>query len=94
MLNLDKERKAYLGGELTHEEYYLKYANAIGREQIENTIKSRRLNENSPLSDWDMMSTPILGLAAAAFQKGAISKKGMTKSEIVCIAKVVYREMA
>lgn len=94
MLNLDKERKAYLDGELTHEEYYLKYANAIGREQIENTIKSRGLTEDSPLSDWDMMSTSILGLAATAFQSGAISKKGMSKAEIVCIAKVVYRNMA
>lgn len=94
MLNLVEERKAYLNGDQSHEEYYLKYANAIGREQIENTIKARGLNSDSPLSDWDMMSTPILGLAAAAFQKGKLSKKGMSQAEVVCIAKTVYRAMA
>lgn len=93
MLNLEEKRKAMFKGELTHDEYYLAYAEALGRNKIESLIKSQELNENSKLSDWDMLQQPILTLAAIAYRDKKISKKGMSLSEVVCIAKVTFRNM-
>lgn len=93
MLNLEEKRKAMFKGELTHDEYYLEYAEALGRDKIEALIKSQELNENSKLSEWDMLQQPILSIAANAYSNKKISKRGMSLSEVVCIAKVTFRNM-
>lgn len=97
MFNYEEKRKANLAGELTHNDFYSQWAEAIGLEKLENLVKTRKLivdgPNKSPLADWDNLLFPISALNNAAYQAGKVSKKEVTLSQVVCLAKTVAKNM-
>lgn len=102
VFNYDQQRRLYLENKISHEEFYLSFADAIAFDDLTTLVpetacksKNRDLND-IPLKIWDYRFAAVRMLLSRAITQGRVIKrsKGLSASESVCILKVVARECA
>lgn len=98
--NYDQQRREYLKGTLSHEEFYLEFADAIAFDDLETLVpadacksKDPYLND-IPLKLWDYRFPAVRMLLSRAINQGRVIKRsnGLSASESVYILKVVAKE--
>ena len=101
VFNYDQKRKEYLKGTITHEEFYLEFADAIAFDDLQSLVpadacKSKDPNLNDvPLKVWDHRFAAVRMLLTRAINQGRIEKrvKGLSVAESCCILKSVAKEI-
>lgn len=92
-----KERKAYLDGVLTHDEYYLKWAGALDKVTIQNVLETQGYkltgSNKTKLQNWDRLQPLVSRLMQDAYFAKRVSAPQLTLSEVVCITKAVAKEL-
>ena len=80
VFNYDKQRKEYLRGAITHEEFYLAYADAINFDDLQTLVspaacKSRDPHLNDiPLKLWDHRFAAVRMLLTRAINQDQIGR--------------------
>lgn len=100
VFNYDQKRKDYLAGKISHEEFYLEFADAIAFDDLASLVpagacKSRDPHFNDvPLKLWDYRFGEIRFLLSRAINQGRVVKrsKGLSADESACLLKEVARE--
>ncbi|MGM0112122.1 hypothetical protein [Enterococcus sp. DIV0187] len=101
VFNYDQKRKEYLTGNLSHEEFYLEYADAIAFDDLQSLVpeiacKSRDPHLNDvPLKVWDHRFAAVRMLLTRAINQGRVVKRvrGLSVAESCCILKAVAKEI-
>lgn len=96
------KRKKYLQNKISHEEFYLSFADAISFNDLatlvlEAACKSRNPHfSDVPLKLWDYRFAAVRMLVSRAIEQGHVIKKSnvLSAKEAVCILKAVARECA
>ena len=98
--NYDQQRRKYLNGTLSHEEFYLDLADAIAFDDLATLVpktafKSRDHHLNDlPLNLWDYRFSAVKMLLIRSINQGHVIKRtnGLSAVESVCTLKTVARE--
>ncbi|MGL9746440.1 hypothetical protein [Enterococcus sp. DIV0170] len=98
--NYEQKRKEYLVGEISHEEFYLEFADAINFDDLASLVpadacKSRDPHLNDvPLKLWDYRFAEVRFLLSRAINQGRIVKRsnGLSASESACLLKEVAKD--
>lgn len=100
IFNYDYYRQQYLKHELSHREFYLNLAIAIGLDDLVSLIpttasqsKDEHLND-IPLQLWDEKFPEVRFLLRRAIRQGRVAKKtnSLSLSEAVCLLKEIAKE--
>lgn len=100
VFNYDQKRKAYLAGKISHEEFYLEFADAITFDDLASLVpadacKSRDPHFNDvPPKLWDYRFGEVRFLLSRAINQGRVMKRsnGLSASESTCLLKEVAKE--
>lgn len=100
VFNYDQQRKLYMQQKISHEEFYLSFADAIAFDDLatlvpEAACKSRDPHFNDvPLKLWDYRFVAVRTLLSRAINQGRVSKQTdrLSAAESVCVLKAVARE--
>lgn len=100
VFNYDQQRRLYLQSKISHEEFYLAFADAIAFDDLEVLVpetacKSKDPDLNDiPLKLWDYRFTAVRMLLSRAINQGRVIKRsdGLSASESVCLLKEVAKD--
>lgn len=89
----DQQRRLYLQNKITHEDFYLSFADAIAFDDLEVLVPETACNSKDPnlndvpLKIWDYRFAAVRMLLSRAINQGRVIKRvnGLSASESVCI---------
>jgi len=100
IFNYDQKRKDYLAGKISHEEFYLEFADAIAFDDLASLVpadacKSRDPHFNDvPLKLWDYRFAEVRFLLSRAINQGRVMKRSnsLSAAESACLLKEVAKD--
>lgn len=100
VFDYDQQRRLYLQNKITHEDFYLSFADAIASDDLkvlvpDTACKSKDPNLNDvPLKLWDYRFAAVRMLLSRAINQGRVIKRsnGLSSAESVCLLKEVAKD--
>ncbi len=91
MLKLSELRADLLSQKISHNDYYLAWAEALGLTRMKEIVSQRELGQVNDLGTWDALVPTISRLNRSAYNANKVDKERITLAEGICLAKVVDR---